>query len=399
MRLKLTLGYYLLLLTSSLPKSAPCQTLDGVYRGTLGKQEIVLEIGADPEQPDLSRVIGRYFYRRYGIGISLKGSSTKDGSFLLTEYHAWKNTGGQWKLKFQHDAATGSFCKCDLAHAAKPPAELLPVQLKRISSGFDSAFDPFVSEAEIASAPDHAYYDLLMDFPLTAGPEVLAKSGFAYLMVADSRFKVSMPRITRFPDRSAMTKVNNALEKELAHHRLRAAECLQGLDFNGEEFDVVATVELFTRHLLSVVRQGNSFCGGAHPNHEMYVNTYNLDSGVESSVEDLLDGEMDSAAIRKLIGSAEGVGKEAISRLVAELYFQRYEPNTEDCRDVIRRNENDGALAFATLQYFSDHGLVVTPELPHVAMACADPVVIPYREFRPFLRKNSQLFSLVELTP
>jgi hypothetical protein len=40
-----------------------------VYRGTLGKQEIIAEISAEPDKP--RAVTGHYFYSSQGISISL----------------------------------------------------------------------------------------------------------------------------------------------------------------------------------------------------------------------------------------------------------------------------------------------------------------------------------------
>jgi hypothetical protein len=390
MRLKLVLAPGFLLLICSLPPSALCQTINGVYRGTLGKQEIVVEIGVDPDQPD--GLAGRYFYRTHGIAISLKGGQTEDGSFLLIEYHSWKNTGAQWKLKFQDGQAAGTFCKCDPQHA--PAGKSLPVQLRRVSSGFNPDFELFLSEPEAGSAPDQAYYNLLLDFPLTTGREVTTGNGYAYVMIEDPRFKTSLPRITRFPDPAAMIKTNQLLDKELGKYRLYAAECLQGVSFNGGDFELKTTVELFNRHLLSVTRQGMIFCGGAHPDSVTYINTYDLDSGSETSVEELLAREMDQQAVRKLIGNRELGSKDLVHRLIAELYLRRAQPD-KSCHDVISRNEESHEPAFDTLQYLSSRGLVAQPSLPHVAQACAEPVTIPYEELRTLLRKGSQFLLLV----
>jgi hypothetical protein len=395
MSLKLILQCCLLLPACSLlQQSTPHSSIDGVYRGTLGQQEIVVEIGTDPERPKLS-LIGRYFYRRHGIGISLKGARVQDGSYLLTEYHTWKNTGGQWKLNFQNGQATGSFCKCDLAHASAGQARQLPIQLKRVSSGFDPDLADTTEEGK--SAPDQAYYDLLLDFPLTTSPETTTKSGYAYLMAEDSRFKTGLPRLTMFPDTAAMTSVNKLLETQMTKYRLEAAACLQGVAFNGGDFAVATKVELFSRHLLSVTREGMIFCGGAHPEDAKYVNTYDLDTGTETSVGDLLVREMDGKAIEKAIGTEQISGKEAVERLMAELYLHHAQPN-KDCRDVIGRDETH-APSFSTTQYLSGRGLVVNADLPYAVLACAGPVVIPYGELRPLLRKDSQLFLLVDAAP
>src|SRR5579871_1956852 len=65
--------------------------IDGVYRGAIGRQQVVLEmretvgIGqgtnyADPEDRRTCPIQGMYFYRRHGISIDLVGLFLEDGS-------------------------------------------------------------------------------------------------------------------------------------------------------------------------------------------------------------------------------------------------------------------------------------------------------------------------------
>jgi hypothetical protein len=361
----------LLFLICSLSSSALCQAIDGVYRGTLGKQEIIAEIGADPDKPQA--LTGHYFYRSHGISISLKGVGAQDGSFLLSEYHGRKNTGGQWNVKFQNDLITGTFCKCDPRHA--PAGKALPVYLSRISSG-------------------QTYSGLLLDFPLKTSPQVIASPGYAYVMVEDPRFHAGLPRLTQFPDQTVMARINQLLQAEMTKYRQEIADCIEGFDFNGDDWDVGTKVELFNRHLLTVSREGSIFCGGAHPDNYRAINIYDLDSGSEIFTEDLLVRELDVPVIQKLLGNNELSDKNAIHRLMAELYLRHAHPES-DCRDVISRTEDTHEAAFDRIEYVSSYGLVVQPNLPHVVHACAESETIPYEELRTLLRKGSRFFSLV----
>jgi hypothetical protein len=80
---------------------------------------------------------------------------------------------------------------------------------------------------------------------------------------------------------------------------------------------------------------------------------------------------------------------------MAELYLRHAQPG-KNCRDVIGRDEETHAPSFSTTQYLSGRGLVVNADLPYAVLACAGPVVIPYGELRPLLRKDSRLFFLLE---
>jgi hypothetical protein len=130
-----------------------------VYRGTLGKQEIIAEISADPDKP--RALTGHYFYSSHGISISLKGVQAQDCSFLLAEYQDKKDTGGQWNIKFQNDQVTGTFCKCDLRHASV--GKTLRIHLSRISSG--------PGQDCVVSAPSAAPTDRVLPNPDRPAPE------------------------------------------------------------------------------------------------------------------------------------------------------------------------------------------------------------------------------------
>jgi len=102
-----------------------------VYRGTLGKQEIIAEISAEPDKP--RAVTGHYFYSSQGISISLKGVHAQDGSFLLAEYKIRKTPGDSGTSSSRMTRLLGRFCKCDLRHASV--GKTLRIHLSRISSG------------------------------------------------------------------------------------------------------------------------------------------------------------------------------------------------------------------------------------------------------------------------
>jgi len=238
----------------------------GVYQGTLGKQEIVLEVGAavrkSAEPPTMPYFVGRYFYRRYGVAILLQGEPLKDGSIRLREYQGEKETGSQWRLTFHGNQAAGTFCKCDIGGLGGEK-EGVKITLTRVSQGFD----PDLEWKNGQKQPDMAYYDLLVGFPLQAGHEIRVTQDMAYEIQNDPRFKVGMPHLTQFPDAAVMERVNEDLAREFKVDRIWVADCLVGGALGGSyEEKIDATV--FTREVFSVVKESFSFCGGAHPNGE-----------------------------------------------------------------------------------------------------------------------------------
>ncbi|HWZ44681.1 MAG TPA: hypothetical protein VNW97_14490 [Candidatus Saccharimonadales bacterium] len=94
-----------------------------LYSGMLGSQAIVLEVVQGGNTFE-----GRYFYKRIGKAIRLKGTRLPDGEFRVREYLGAKPSGAEWRLAASQDEASGFFCKCDAravaAPGAKPPLSI-----------------------------------------------------------------------------------------------------------------------------------------------------------------------------------------------------------------------------------------------------------------------------------
>jgi len=162
--------------SAALAQQRGADPIDGIYRGTLGKEEIVLEVGSTESRAaglSSSYFTARYFYWRYGVSIFLYGHLMNDGRILLREYRGADLTDNQLRLRFHGDKATGIFCRCK-DETREPAKGELKITLARVSRGFD----PEWKSSE--NAPDQAYYDLLLDFPLRTGPEVHLSKGMAY---------------------------------------------------------------------------------------------------------------------------------------------------------------------------------------------------------------------------
>ena len=128
----------------------------GVYAGTLGKRDIVLELGPlkDEAGDDYE---GRYFYKRYGVAIPLKITRQSDGSLRLQEMQAERPTGPEWRLVISGSEATGEFCRCDIRK---------PATRKRI------AISLALLPGGASGSPEKTYRAALLDFPVASAPEI-----------------------------------------------------------------------------------------------------------------------------------------------------------------------------------------------------------------------------------
>jgi hypothetical protein len=377
--------------------SQPIQSgpIDGVYTGTIGKQQIVLEIGAvDPhrndrtctEAPDQTGwhtvcfnhndgpdqpIEGRYFYRQHGIAILVEGTILSDGSLRIQEYQHSKPSGAEWRLHFQESKVTGFFCRCNVRDQAPAAGSVANIFLTRVSRGFDPGLSTSDSNRH---APDQAYYELLLDFPLRTTSEVKVSQGAGYVVETDPRFKVSLPHLIDFPDPNITDRINRDLSRRLEKARLEAAFCLQGIDFRGGEWNENLRVARF-RDTLSIVREVFYSCGGLHPDAVTEPLVYDLQTGRLLDLKDFFRVQPESAVLEDGVVPAGPVHS-----LLLSLYRRHYVKPSDEC-------ETENFNSDTTLKmYFDQRGLVIVPELSHVDQGCGPKIAVSYQELRPYRR-------------
>ena len=359
--------------------------IDGVYRGTIGKRQIVLEIGA-PKKPHerfsdngpAAEVMGWYFYRQHGVGILLEGSFLEDGSLRLHEYSSQfgerKRNGAEWRLWFQGNAGAGFFCRCDVRRQTRSANPDLKISLARVSEPDDPV-----------RTLDKLYDDLLLDYPLRSSAEIMVNAKAGYVIQADERFKVGLPQLTHFPDAKVMERVNSDLARKLKQTRLDAAACLEGSGQKDGMWDESVRVAVFSDTILSIVRQTGYDCvGTVHPDAATEAFVYDMRTGAALDLKDFFEGQDTSAVLED-----GAVPQGPTHDLLMELYRRHY-VKPRDC-DSAGDFTVDNFDSTTTLKIYFDHtGLVISPELPHAIAGCGPEITIPYQELRPFLRKEWQ---------
>lgn len=391
-----------LLLSAPLMADDQPRPIDGIYRGTIGRQQVVVEMGlvlprsTDPNDGTSGDrrtypIEGRYFYRRHGVDIHLVGMPLEDGAFRLREYKRlgdpWDEFGAEWRLAISGGQATGIFCKCDLSRVPTRSVPVLKIHLKRVSRHFHKEFDP-----------DPVFDRLRLDFPIKNGPDIRVTQQIAYRMRTDPRFTAAWPQLTQFPDMPVMVKINAEMAAELHWDRLRAATNLSEAQFetsNGGFYDERTTVNFFLPQVLSLRVYRSWYWGGAHPNYSRDSLNYDLRTGKRFSLKN---------AFRTATGSTEDAD---VAALLARLYRRHYvKPPSiaaaEDCNVVLRRiiaNTEDLIEGFSPddeILFMSSKGLAIRPVFKYADSGCSPDITVPYNEVRPFVRKHSMLRWVVE---
>lgn len=385
-------------LRAEINAGADVGSVDGIYRGTIGNQEIVVELRgplggkhgenyANALDNQTYPVEGSYFYRRHGVSIELVGTPLGQGILRLREYRhivVEDEFTAEWRLTMQEGKATGIFCKCELSQPSVSAGPRLKISLTRISQ----KLTPPSGWEKYKPHSGNTYYDLLLDFPLQEGPEIQVSPEIVYKMRTDPRYRASMPRLMRFPNAGVMGKINRDLDADLTHNRLWAAAVLSGGEFGGRFggiYDEKTTVIFFLADVLSVLVETEWYSGGAHPNEGGYSNNYDLHTGKRFAIEEAFrispGDDAESAAV------------------LARLYLRHYvkQPDEEvDCEEIVREHLSERDLPFNPLLYLSQKGLVIDPPLPYMVKACGPAVTIPYPELRRFVKRGSTLRLLVD---
>jgi len=271
-----------------------------VYAGTLqGAGEVVMELQA----ADDGTLTGRYFYRRHGVDIPLKG--TERALFEPRPYHerteagldpegdapagraaAWQGAfdadgyRGQWT-----DARTGKRRGFQLRRVAEyDPDALAPHSARAVTDAISGGMGSGIAFDATIDA-EHAPYETLKlaGYAVPVGPDT-GTAAVAYRMWRDPRTKFSYPRLSRHPDAKVMARINGLLEQRHWQMNLAALACKASVYTDGNpaagtlgSYDEEAiTVDWLSTALMTVTEAGSLYCGGAHPNNHFEPYTFDL---------------------------------------------------------------------------------------------------------------------------
>lgn len=377
--------------------SKAIKRITGIYQGEVGGRKMVLEIGAaDRSQTDLAvpgdeslPVIGRYFYRDEGVAFPLHGRFQKDGHLHLRAYYGEFASGAKFVLRFRDGRVRGFSCIRADDPAPRLP-EMLRVSLRRISKKFDPRPSPALGVEFGSPQLDKAYYDLLLDYPLTRTHAMQISRDITYVMVSDPRFNISFPLLTRFPDAKVMKKVNQKLMRALQEDRLEAANCrftgslaIGTCRWKAEE----GHIALITRSILSITREIFKDDG---PFDSSSVGTkpllLNLRSGDYFYWQDFFQMR---PRRRYALGDRDGF---AISGTELEILLRLYDAHTSSRPTICEKYPRPSLSA-----YFDQQGLVIMGSVSGVEMECSREIIIPYSELSPWVAQDSPFRDLVDV--
>ena len=342
----------------------------GVYRGTLGTQRVTLELTRDggeqqSEHPD------RYSYDRYGLDIALtRGRPTnRTAVYALAAVEAVFTGDGQVARGCLDLSADGTGLR---GQWRSPDGRTrLHVTLNRV----DAARVPLAlpsSPGLLNLRSSDPYTFLKLDRPwqkVTGG-------------LKEPLTGVTYPRV-----QGGSAALNAALQDLQLKLVTSAFDCRGGYGTNlenGTDFTGSGTLSWQSASLVSLHEDAQYFCGGAHP--DAYTSGVTLSARTGRPVP--------------LAAQPGAVWPALNAPKLQALYLAAYPSggDTADCRDLLASAEGRAGDPLPYELYLTRAGLAVWPNfLPHVALACAEVVTVPYAKLRALA--NSAGASFRDLYP
>ena len=136
---------------------------------------------------------------------------------------------------------------------------------------------------------------------------------------------------------------------------------------------------LITRRWLAVAHSGEDYCGGAHPENYNRLRTFDLMAGTEVDPHDWFKP---SAVKVESFATADEPAKTLTEPFRDEI-LKGWKPEDPECAGAIREQE------FWSIG-ISRTGLVFSPSLPRVIMACGEDFTVPFPKLTPWLNSTGQ---------
>ena len=337
-----------------------------VWKGTLGDTPITACFFGEDSREGV-------FYADAALEpVRLESQDENDPSALREMRGFGDPTGAEWSLTMRADGRIeGQWSKGEERLPIRLTA--LPVTLPDYGTPCETGafLDPLLAGGTVTSKRESldgtAYTVREYTGPKRAGLDQFSLVSFALDPVRSGDDAINAALARHLPDGTANSDMGACFGSGL-----RAGM--------GTNQDSMMAPLLITSRWLGVRYSGSDFCGGAHPNHYILMDTYDRESG---AAVDPAAWFGPGALTFYEFDTIPAEGRRAIAGVSAALLraLSAHYPEREDraeCLDIMR--EDRGWQIGLTRA-----GPVFVPQMPHAAFGCTEEIVLPWREARPFL--------------
>ena len=335
----------------------------GVWKGTIGKYPIVACLDTSYREGEGR---GSYYYLSQLKPIPLR---TRDGKPGWTEIDSDFDEAASWVFSYVgHDKLEGEWSNGKRSHMLT----LKPVQWQRK----EKPLMPCEASAFMA--------------PRLSGGEVVLEAGdtdgiafIEHVYRNPAHLDISAQGFELMGDQPGDAAINQAVAQYRPTGTIKDdwVECLSGaLAAHGRDgyFERTVRPSMLSDNFANVRISGSTYCGGAHPNHYSSNRLFDRQSGAEIKLE---------SWFRPAGFAADEYGTVLITpalRAVVLKFANDDDPDQSECIDLARDHEWwDLAL--------TRDGIVFTPDFPHIATACEDPIPVSWSALEPWLSKAGRV--------
>lgn len=361
--MKKTLFPFCLLIAAALSGlSAFAQS--AVYKGTVGKLPIYLELSAENS--------GSYFYQKTIIEIPFSGTRKGTDLSLTTYDDMEESTAEHFHLKASGNGWKGTWSK---------NGKVLPVTLTKLTAAELTVprivNNPLLKAMEI----DDLSKMKIGLFRLKSLDSIGYADHVKLRYFQEIHTNLTLFRVDSGLPQAKMDWANQLLEQLHIQSYLGYGECSYGgINF---EYDYGTSDYCINGDFLSFIVSGSEYCGGAHPNYYSYPVNIDLVNKHDMENTDFLISIADSTAVDDEDGLTNW-------QLHLMDYFRRnfpddmsYDEESDDC------NYSDPNNWMYNDRFVITHeGLRIMMTFPHVLTICNDPewTIIPFADAKKYLK-------------
>ena len=324
----------------------------GVWRGTIGKQEVMALLGH-------KFCASSYYYLRYQASISLQG---KDMIGLNWTEHT-KDSSADWHLEpTGKNKLEGKWTSADGKRSAS-------IKLSRV------AIDTASNDSEECSNQVAAYDSPRIEIAMKS----LAVINFTDRPLPYRSLSALNHQLSTFeipPGQFNVPKLNKALRDSLKGELASHYSCFSQAGGTGEYISETEPAGLIARHLLSIHTIHNAYCGGAHPDAWSEFGMWDLET----------DNAINPSSWIRHDKSPYGGTPPLPEKLIDLIYETVIGSGSADdeCNSYLKE--------YATYSSYSiaENGLIFHIHYPHVIQACDQDITVSYKKLTPFLTSEGK---------
>lgn len=395
---KITLSILIFVFFAASSAFAKPLVQQNVYKGKIGKQDVVFEILEAKDNNKVIMTTARYFYIKHRANIQTL--AIRENSKLILQETKGDCYGNEENCEIRAKINLNNTGKGLIGNWIdnKNKNNILPIELKTFKTRTFANIKLPKTTFELQNFSNNDFtQNPYFELQLNASNQMSVKiqiGSLSYAQVTDSFTGVNYPYLVSFKDEKILKKVQNLMKINRLQMVSYALECKgqdKSMGFASGTFgswdEYQSKIIYADENLLVIEESGSTYCGGAHPNNTL-----------SHTIFDMVKGEIFNA--NNYFYLYENF-KSEYEFDKTKKYQEFLTKLDENSKYFIGIKEEDffkdcveGGLPYDLSLHFNNKEVIFSLEnLPHVMGACmGDYFKVPYKELLPLMRPEGKKF-------